>query len=89
MSNNQEHSEIEDYGDPGIRSRDGKIPALLIWSYITLPIWGVIAFYILWNGSTGGWLDPGYWKELQAAAKTSFPILKFDSPTDFSEIVNK
>lgn len=78
MSDNQKH--VEEYGDPGIESYDAKVPALLKWTYITLPIWGIITFYFLWNGSIGGLFDPGYWQQLQAAAKTSFPIVKFDSP---------
>ncbi len=62
----------EIYGeDPQIASRDAKIPKFLWVIYILLPIWGVITFYYFWNGSTG-WLDGGYWRELQIAANTKF-----------------
>lgn len=65
--------EIELYGDPGIASFDAKVPKFLTFSYIFWPIWGIITFYIFWNGSVG-WLDRGYWQELQIAANTTFPI---------------
>ena len=67
------HEEIELYGDPGIASYDAKVPKFLLLTYIFLPIWGIIAFYYFWNGSTG-WFDRGYWHELQIAANTTFPI---------------
>ncbi|MBA3721809.1 MAG: hypothetical protein H0W88_05350 [Parachlamydiaceae bacterium] len=64
--------EIELYGDPGIASFDAKIPKFLIWTYMTLPIWGIFTLYFFWNGSVG-WMDRGYWKELQIAANTTYP----------------
>lgn len=71
--------EVEEYGDPGIESLDAKVPAWLKLTYVILPIWGIITFYFFWNGSSG-WLDRGYWRQLQNAAKTTFPIVQFDSP---------
>jgi hypothetical protein len=81
MTENKDSHEIEEYGDPGIRSLDAKVPTFLKWTYITLPIWGIIAFALYWNGSSG-WLDRGYWRQLQNAAKTTFPIVNFDSPPE-------
>ncbi len=60
------------YGDPGIASGHGKIPKWLIWSYILLPIWGIVWFILYWNGSWG-WLDRGYWEQLQRASNTTYP----------------
>lgn len=71
--------EIESYGDPGIATYDAKVPTFLLCTYILLPIWGVIAFYMYWNGSSG-WLDRGYWRDLQVAAKTTYPEIKNISP---------
>lgn len=68
------HEEIELYGDPRIASYDAKVPLFLWLTYISLPIWGIITLYFFWNGSIGGWLDPGYWKELQIAANTTAPF---------------
>lgn len=62
--------DTEFYGDPGISSKDAKIPNWLKWVYFTLPIWGVISLYLYWNGSHG-WLDRGYWQALQKAAHTT------------------
>lgn len=73
--------EIELYGDPRIESFDRPVPAYLKWTYFILPIWAVITFFLYLNGSWG-WLDRGYWKDLQAAAKTSFPIQQYDSPKE-------
>lgn len=70
---NEEHDRIE-YGDPKIASYDKKIPWYLLVNYIVWPLWGVIWFYLYWNGSYG-WLDRGYWFQLQQAAKTTFPII--------------
>lgn len=63
--------EIEKYGDPGITSRDAKVPRWLIWSYILLPILGAVILYKYWNGSEG-YLDRGYWQQLQRAANTTY-----------------
>lgn len=69
-----EHEELEIYGDSGIESKHGgKIPIALKFFYITLPIWGIIVWFIYWNGAHG-WLDRGYWFELEKAANTTFPI---------------
>jgi hypothetical protein len=69
----QDHEKhIEEYGDPQIASYDARFPRWLIATYIILPIWGVISFSIYWNG-THGWLDRGYWNQLQIAALTTFP----------------
>lgn len=65
--------EIELYGDPGIATFDAKVPKFLKFTYLLWPIWGIITFYFFWNGSVG-WFDRGYWRELQIAANTTFPI---------------
>lgn len=78
MTGNNEHDpneEIEEYGDPGILSKDAPIPKLLIASYIFWPIFGLFWFYMFWNGSSG-WLDRGYWQQLQRAAGTTIPFHK-------------
>lgn len=62
--------DTEFYGDPGIASNDAQIPKWLKWVYFTLPIWGLITLYLYWNGSHG-WLDRGYWHQLQKAANTT------------------
>jgi hypothetical protein len=64
--------ELDQYGDTGITSGHAKVPKWLIWTYIIMPIVGIAVFYLYWNGSQG-WLDRGYWKELQRAANTTFP----------------
>lgn len=68
---NGEHGELDLYGDPRIASKHGKVPRWLIATYIVMPIWGLVWFYFFWNGSTG-WLDRGYWQQLQEAANTTF-----------------
>jgi len=70
-----EHLDI--YGD-GLTSADAKVPRWLKWSYILLPIWGVIIFILYWNGSHG-FLDRGSWKELQEAANTTFPFINHNT----------
>lgn len=66
-----EEAEAESFGDPEIRSADAPIPRFLYWIYILLPIWGVVVFFLFWNGSTG-WSDRSHWAELQSAAETKF-----------------
>ncbi|MFI0435136.1 MAG: hypothetical protein ACH350_05350 [Parachlamydiaceae bacterium] len=65
--------EIEYYGDPSIASYNGKVPKFLIFNYFFWPIWGIFTLYYFWNGSAG-WMDRGYWHQLQIAANTTFPI---------------
>lgn len=66
-----EENETEQYGDQDIASNDAPVPKWLKWTYLILPIWGIITFFIYWNG-THGWLDRGYWQQLQRAAHTTF-----------------
>lgn len=73
-----ERTEIEEYGDPGIMSKDEPVPKALIFSYIFWPLFGLVWFYFFWNGSYG-WLDRGYWQELQRAAGTTFPYHKSET----------
>lgn len=77
--NPNDEQEITEYGDPGIRSGEAKIPKWLIATYILLPLWGIVWWYFFWNGSYG-WLDPGHWNELQRAANTTFPIINQNDP---------
>ena len=77
--------EIEYFNDPDISSRDAKVPLFLKLTYILLPIWGLITFYIFFNGSVG-WLDRGYWHELQIAANTTFPIENQNEPEEKQEV---
>jgi len=71
-----EQEEIEEYGDKGIASADAKIPLFLILTYLILPFWGIFTLYYYWNGSVG-WLDRGYWQQLQRAANTTFPQVNY------------
>jgi hypothetical protein len=73
-----ENEEIEFYGDEQIASFDKEIPGWLKLTYLVMPLWGIVWFCLYWNGSWG-WLDPGYWKELQRAANTTFPHINQDS----------
>lgn len=75
--NHSNHEELEDYGDPNILSADAKVPMWLKLTYILLPIWGIVSFAIYWNGSRG-WLDRGYWEQLQRAANTTYPFENLD-----------
>lgn len=68
--------EIEVYGDTGITEANAKIPLFLILTYAILPFWGFFALYYYWNGSVG-WLDRGYWSELQRAANTTLPEVNY------------
>lgn len=68
----EEHSEIEHYGDEAIASYDAKVPLFLKLTYFILPFWGALCFYLYWNGSRG-WLDRGYWKQLQEVSQTAYP----------------
>lgn len=63
--------ELESYGDTGITSANAPIPRWLIWNYVFWIIWGFVWFALYWNGSWG-YLDRGYWQELQRAANTTF-----------------
>jgi hypothetical protein len=77
--NTKNEVELEEYGDKHIASYDAPVPKWLIFFYVGLPIWGIFAFYLYWNGSQG-WLDRGYWQQLQRAANTTFPYINMDVP---------
>lgn len=67
-----EHKEDVEMFAEGIMSRDAPVPRWLIVNYIIWPIIGLVCFFLYWNGSWG-WLDRGYWSELQRAADTVYP----------------
>lgn len=79
MSSTDDGDHIEEYGDEYITSRDAKVPRWLIIIFAILPFWGIFTFYMYWNGSSG-WLDRGYWHQLQIAANTTFPIINQNDP---------
>lgn len=62
--------EADEYEVP--LSNEKPIPKWIFWISVTLPFWGIFTFYLYWNGSFG-WLDRGYWKQLQVAANTTYP----------------
>lgn len=72
MENDREKEEehLDFYADGSLVSADAKVPKWLKWVYIIMPLWGILWFFLFWNGSTG-WLDRGYWGELQKAANTT------------------
>jgi len=76
-----EESEMELYGDGSIKSADAKVPRWLIWVYILLPIWGVVWTVLYWNGAHG-WIDKGYWFELEKAANTTYPSVNVNKLPD-------
>lgn len=73
-----ESTELEEYGDPRIASKDAPVPTWLKVTYVILPIWGIFALFWYFNG-THGWLDRGYWNQLQKAALTTFPTETIES----------
>lgn len=67
-----EDSHIELYGDPGIASKNARVPRWLVFNNWFWVFFGLVCFYFFWNGSYG-WLDRGYWNQLQRAANTTYP----------------
>lgn len=76
--------ELEEFPDE-IFSKDAKVYLWLKVSYIILPIWGILTFYTYWNGSHG-WLDRGYWNQLQEAANTTYPRININDPDVIEQI---
>jgi hypothetical protein len=68
-----EDEEIEVYGDQYIASKNAPVPRWLKINYFFWIAFGIVWFYFFWNGSYG-WLDRGYWQQLQRAANTTFPF---------------
>lgn len=78
QSPKNDDDELEFYADGAVSSADARVPHWLKWIYVIMPIWGIIWFYLFWNGSWG-WFDRGYWSELQRAANTTYPYNNVDS----------
>lgn len=53
-------------------SKETPVPRWLIFFYVTIPILMIFVQIYYFNGSRG-WLDRGYWKQLQIAANTTIP----------------
>lgn len=78
MKNTEGHNEDEDshaefYGDSGVASKNEKMPRWLKYSNWFFVFFGIVWLFFFWNGSYG-WLDRGYWSELQRAANTTYPF---------------
>lgn len=78
MDPDKYHQEVEEYGDEGIKSLDSPVPRWLKINYFIWIVFGVIWFYLFWNGSTVSYFDRGYWFELQKAANTTMPFKSVD-----------
>lgn len=74
LMNKPPDDDIDHYGDEYISSYHGTVPRWLKYQYILWVVWGVVWFWMYWNGSWG-YLDRGYWQQLQRAANTTFPII--------------
>jgi hypothetical protein len=61
--------------DAQIPSYENPVPRWLLISYPILIALGLLWLFLFWNGSRG-WLDRGYWSELQSAANTKFPSIE-------------
>lgn len=79
-----DHLDVLQYSGGEITELDGtKVPLFLKYTYAILPIWGIFWGVMYWNGSKG-WLDRGYWSQLQQAANT-----RLESPKDLIPIKKK
>jgi hypothetical protein len=79
MSDEEEHIEL--YGDDRIASKDAKVALWLKIAYVLVSLWALLSLVLYWNGSAG-WLDRGYWSQLQKAANTTYPFQNLDNPSD-------
>lgn len=66
--------ELDFYEGGTITSDHNRVPTWLKWVYIIMPIWGIIWLFLYWNGLSG-WLDRGYWIQLEKAANTTYPYI--------------
>lgn len=72
--------EVEFYGDTGIASNEGTIPTWIKWVVVVTIAWGFVWLYFFWDGATG-WIDRGYWQQLEQAANTTMPWQDADDPS--------
>lgn len=70
--------DVEEYGDEGIASGNAPVPFFLKFNYVIWILFGIVWFYLFWNGSAVPFFDRGYWFELQKAANTTIPFLNAD-----------
>jgi hypothetical protein len=74
MRSSKKSDPVIHYADGEIEEFEGTpVPRFLKWVYLILPIWGIIWFWLYWDGSSG-WLDKGTWFKLEEAANTTFPF---------------
>jgi hypothetical protein len=84
MERDEEQKEIEYFAGGLISSKNEKVPKWLFYLYILSIAWGIVWFFLYWNGSTG-WIDRGGWHRLQKAANTVYPIAPFSPSKDSEE----
>ncbi|MBB64398.1 MAG: hypothetical protein CMO81_04985 [Waddliaceae bacterium] len=62
---------LDDYAGGEIKEfANTKLPSFLKISYFFIALWGFVWLYMFWDGSFG-WVDRGYWKELEQVANTT------------------
>lgn len=72
--------EVIHYSDGEIEEfKATPVPKFLKWVYLILPIWGIVWFWLYWDGSAG-WLDKGHWFQLEKAANTTYPFESKEGP---------
>lgn len=69
-------------------SGERKIPKFLYLTYLLVFIGGIWGFFAYWNGSHG-WLDRGYWQQLQKAAQTTYPFEKKEPYLEEKMLLNQ
>lgn len=71
MSEEKKDYILETYGDHEVTEfANTPVPTFLKFVYLLLPLWGIFWWVQYWDGSAG-FLDRGYWKELQVQARTT------------------
>ncbi len=70
---NEEENQLEYYENNTIATANAKVPTWLLISYPLIAIWGLACLFLFFNGSRG-YLDRGYWQQLQRAANTTMPF---------------
>jgi hypothetical protein len=70
MTEEKQNLNVESFADNEVQEfTDTTVPGFLKFIYLVLPIWGLWTIWAFWNGSHG-YLDRGYWEELQSASNT-------------------
>lgn len=90
MSKEPQEFKSHSFGDHEVEEYyNTPVPTFLKWVYALLPFWGIF-WWVMYSDGSQGWLDRGYWQDLERAANTTKSVeMSYQKPTERQRVAMK